>query len=294
MEGVKLIGGRGAIALALVASALALGLSQAADAGRTQPPIYAALGDSYTSAPGILPLAPESPPQCGRSSNNYPHLVAKALELSLTDASCAGAKTEDFTGSQSPGQAPQFDALRRSTKVVSISMGGNDEALFVTLAGGCTIADAGLPNVGAPCESQYEAFVDEAFALGRPPREAAFAQVRRRSPRAKLFIVGYPEVMPSNGYCPSAIPWTTGDMKWFREITVRLNASLSRWAQANDATFVDTFTPSRGHNACEATGTRWIEPMIDSLTGVPLHPNVTGVEREALEVAAAMKHAGVR
>jgi hypothetical protein len=279
-----------ASALASAALAIALALPQAATAATPQ---YAALGDSYTSDPGILPLAPGAPQQCGQSAHDYPHLVAAALKLQLTDASCAGAKTEDFTGSQSPGQRPQFDALHRSTKVVSVSMGGNDEALFVTLLAGCTIVDAGRPNVGAPCERQYENFVDEAFAQGQPPREAALAQVRRRSPKAKLFVVGYPEVAPSDGYCPAAIPWTTGDLKWFREVTVRINAASSRWAHANDATFVDTFTPSKGHNACEALGTRWIEPLIGSLTGVPLHPNVTGVEHEALDVGEAMKRAGI-
>jgi hypothetical protein len=280
-----------ATALTLVACALALVLPQAASAAAPQ---YAALGDSYTSAPGILPLAPGAPPQCGQSARNYPHLIAAALKLSLTDASCAGAKTENFTNSQSPGQGPQFDALHRSTKIVSVSMGGNDEALFVTLLAGCSVADAGRPNVGAPCESQYEAFVNEAFAQSQAPREAAFAQIHRRSPKAKLLIVGYPEIMPSNGYCPAAIPWTTGDMKWFREVTVRINAASNRWAHAHDATFVDTFTPSKGHNACEAIGTRWIEPLIGSLTGVPLHPNMTGVEHAALDVGTAMKRAEIR
>jgi hypothetical protein len=277
-------------ASALAAVAFALLLPQAGSAAAPQ---YAALGDSYTSAPGILPLAPGAPPQCGQSAHDYPHLIAAALKLSLTDASCAGAKTEDFTEPQSPGQSPQLDALHRTTKVVSVSMGGNDEALFVTLLAGCSIADAGRPNVGAPCESQYENFVDEAFAQGQGPREAAFAQVHVRSPKAKLFVVGYPEVTPSNGYCPAAIRWTTGDLKWFREVTVRINAASSRWAHANDATFVDTFTPSKGHNACEALGARWIEPLIGSLTGVPLHPNVTGVEHEALDVGEAMKRAGI-
>ncbi|HTA06603.1 MAG TPA: SGNH/GDSL hydrolase family protein [Solirubrobacteraceae bacterium] len=280
-----------ALVLAALAPAFALLLPQAAGAAAPQ---YAALGDSYTSAPGILPLAPASPPQCGQSARNYPHLIATALKLSLTDASCAGAKTENFTNSQSPGQGPQFDALHRSTKVVSVSMGGNDEALFVTLLAGCSVADAGRPNVGAPCESQYEAFVNEAFAQSQAPREAALAQIHRHSPKAKLFVVGYPEVMPSSGYCPAAIPWTTGDLKWFREVTVRINNALGRWAQAHGATFVDTFTPSKGHNACEALGTRWIEPLIGSLTGVPLHPNVTGVEHEALDVGTAMKQAGIR
>jgi hypothetical protein len=40
---------------------------------------YVALGDSYTSGPGVLPYVPTAPPECGQSELNYPHLVASAL-----------------------------------------------------------------------------------------------------------------------------------------------------------------------------------------------------------------------
>ncbi len=114
------------------------------------------------------------------------------------------------------------------------------------------------------------------------------------SPHAKIFVVGYPEITPVSGYCPTAMPWTTGDLKWFHNrVEKRGNTRMKREAKANDAIFVDTFTPSAGHNACEPVGVRWIEPLFGSLTGVAVHPNALGQEHDALDVEQAMLAHGV-
>jgi hypothetical protein len=280
------------VLLVLAIGALALAVPSAAGAAQTS---YVALGDSYTSAFGVMPLAPTAPPECGQSTLNYPHLVASALNLSLTDVSCGGAKTENFTVAQYPDQPPQFDALSPTTEAISVGMGGNDNNLFVSLLADCTSTDAGQPNVGAPCKKKYEPLVKKTLEEDVAPGEKAYAEIHALSPNAKLLIVGYPEITPQNGYCPTAIPWTTGDLKWFRDgVTARGNALLRRLARAHNATFVNTFGPSKGHNACEPVGTRWIEPLIGSLTGVPVHPNATGEEHAAVDLEKAMHKAGIR
>ena len=81
--------------------------------------------------PGVTPPSATAPPECGQSERNYPHLVAAALNLSLTDISCGGAKTENFTVAQFPPNQPaQFSALTPTTEVITTSMGGNDDNLF--------------------------------------------------------------------------------------------------------------------------------------------------------------------
>lgn len=52
--------------------------------------------------------------------------------------------------------------------------------------------------------------------------------------------------------------------------------------------------PSEGHNLCRPVGTRWIEPLLGSLTGVPVHPNAIGEENDAFDVERAMLTHGVR
>jgi hypothetical protein len=277
--------------LALLAAVCAAVPSVAAAAGAS----YVAMGDSYTSGPGVLPPSPTAPADCGQSAANYPHLVAAALNLSLTDVSCGGAKTEDFTVAQFPDQPPQFNALGSSTEVVTVGMGGNDNNLFATVLTDCTVLDSGKPNEGAPCRKQLARYVNETFAADKGPQEAALAEIHVLAPKAKVFVVGYPEVTPEEGYCPTAIPWTTGDLKWFRDnVQKKGNGLIKKGAKANGAIFVDTFKPSAGHNACEAVGVRWIEPLFGSLTGVPVHPNALGEENDAFAVELAMLRNGVR
>jgi hypothetical protein len=279
------------IMLVLVVGALSAWLPSVASASGLP---YVAMGDSYTAGPGITPVSPTAPADCGQSNVNYPHLVASVLRLSLTDVSCSGAKTENFTVAQFPDQPPQFNALGPSTKVVTIGMGGNDGNLFGTLVEGCTALDFGQPNTGAPCQEHFEAFVTKVREENIAPQEAALREVHALAPRAKVFLVGYPEITPVNGYCPTAIPWTTGDLRWFNlDVQRRGNATLAREAILNGDTYVDTFTPSIGHNACEPVGKRWIEPLFGSLTGVAVHPNALGQEHDAFDVGLTLLLHGV-
>jgi hypothetical protein len=281
---------RRGLAIALFAA----GLCAALPAGAAASAGYVAMGDSYTAGPGILPYEEGAPAGCARSTENYPHLVARALGLSLTDISCSGAKTEDEEVSQLEGQPPQDDALGESTRVVSLGMGGNDNNLFGTLLLGCTETDLSTSGK-APCKAKYEGFVQSSFAADKGPEEAALRRIKELAPNAKVFVVGYPEIAPAHGVCPLQIPWTEGDLKWFRtKVEKAGNKMIKEGAKANGATFVETFKPSEGHNACQAAGTRWIEPLIGSLTGVPVHPNATGEENDAYDVERAMLNHGIR
>jgi hypothetical protein len=286
----RTIRGRRSVALiALVGALAALSPAVANAAG----PSYVAMGDSYTAAPGVLPPSGFFP-KCGQSLANYPHLVAGALNLELTDVSCGGAATENFTKSQYPGLEPQFSALSTATEVVTVSMGGNDGALFGTLVQRCTELDFGKPNVGAPCQEHEEGFVTTTREKFKPIEEKALAEIHTLAPNAKVFFVGYPDITPANGYCPSAMPWTTEDLRWFRnQVQLVGNETLRHEAENTGAVFVDTFPHSIGHDVCQPPGVRWIEPLFGSLTGVPVHPNAMGEEQDALAVEKAMIQNGV-
>jgi GDSL-like Lipase/Acylhydrolase family len=281
-----------ALALSIILGALCALPGAASAAGAK----YVAMGDSYTSGPGITPYAPTAPADCGQSEKNYPHLVASALNLALTDVSCGGAKTENFTVAQHEDQPPQFNALGEETEVVTIGMGGNDHNVFGTLLEGCTRTDYYEKRAGkAPCAAEYEGFVKKAFEEDKPAQEQALKEVHLLAPKAKVFVVGYPEIAPAHGICPTQIPWYEGDLKWFHSKVEKAgNKMIKAGAKANGAIFVDTWKPSEGHNACQAPGTRWIEPLAGSLTGVPVHPNATGEEQDAFDVEQAMLNNGVR
>ena len=54
---------------------------------------YVAMGSSYAAGPGILPVEHWGAMRSGR---NYPHQVAQALSLRLTDVTCSGATTSNI------------------------------------------------------------------------------------------------------------------------------------------------------------------------------------------------------
>jgi hypothetical protein len=282
---------------ALLAGSLGAGLLGAGSLGASAsaaPANYVALGDSYTSGPLITPSAPGAPAACLQSSANYPHLVAAADGLHLTDRSCSGARAADMTTAQHSNQPAQFDALNAATDVVTIGIGGNDHGLFLGAVVTCSAIDALDPfGVGSPCRSAEASTYSNGVAADAATLGSAFARIHVLAPNARVFVVGYPDILPQSGSCYSKIPLTSGDVSYLNGIETELNTTLQRQAAAHGATYVDTYTPSIGHDLCQASGTRWIEPPIPGADAAPLHPDAAGEAADARAVEAAFSAAGL-
>jgi len=116
------------LALAGVVCALAAaGTAQAAPATLAAAD-YVALGSSYGSGPGLLPIVDL---RCMRSEADYAHRVADRYHLGLADVTCGGATTANIltTGQRLSGGVtvpPQIDAVTRSARLVTVTIGGND------------------------------------------------------------------------------------------------------------------------------------------------------------------------
>lgn len=269
-------------------------------AGSQTTPTYVALGDSYTAGP-LIPNQLDNPLGCLRSSNNYPHLAAATLGLSLTDMSCSGATTADMTTSQNVtiGTNPaQFSALSSTTDVVSLGIGGNDLGFSSIIENCAALTPWGPTPDGITCKSHYDAngvdqLAAQVTALG--PKIAGVLQgIHHLAPVAKVFVVGYPDILPtnSNGCWPS-MPLTETDVPYLNSVENDLNSMLATESQANGATFVNTYTASEPHNACTPEGTRWVEPIIPDSLAAPVHPNATGEAAMAGMLESAMRSAGI-
>jgi len=70
---------------------------------------------------------------------------------------------------------------------------------------------------------------------------------------------------------------------------VQLNAALAAQAGSAGAAFVDTYTPSIGHDACQLPGTRWVEPVLPLAPAAPVHPNAMGMAGMAAAVLQALR-----
>ncbi|WP_461017018.1 SGNH/GDSL hydrolase family protein [Streptomyces daliensis] len=283
------------LAAALVGTALSA--SSAATAVAAQPSAdgrYVALGDSFTAGPGIADQDPDSG-LCARSDKNYPSLLAAGTGVSsFTDVSCSGAVTGSMTASQF-GKPPQFDALRADDELVTLGIGGND-AGFAGIIATCVLLAAFDPE-GAPCEKHYTSGgtdqLEEDILAVEPKIAATLKGIHERAPKAHVVVVGYPVILPeSRTECapdnPNRNAVAEGDAPYLNEKHRLLNTVIARQAEANGATFVDTYRPSLGHDACQAPGDRWMEGIWDVRNGAPVHPNGLGMRAMADAVLAAL------
>lgn len=279
-------------ALAAVTGIAALGLGAGPAAADTKAPLrYVALGDSYSAGSGVLPLDRGAPLICARTSLNYPHLLAASTGAQLTDVTCGGAQTKDFTTSQYPGVAPQFDALKNDTELVTLTIGGNDNNTFINAILACGSAGVLSGGKGSPCKDNYgDKFKDEIESKTYPAIKASLNQIKARSPEAKVAILGYPWITPAKAVpgCFAKLPIAEGDVPYLRDVQTHLNGAAQRAAQETGATFVDLAAASDAHDACRPVGQRWIEPVLFGTNFVPVHPNALGEAGMAKEAAKAL------
>jgi hypothetical protein len=122
------------------------------------------------------------------------------------------------------------------------------------------------------------------------PKVASVLQgIHQKAPNAKVLIVGYPDGLPVDGSnCWPIVPITAGDITYFNSLEQRLNQVIANQASANNATFVDTWNSSIGHDACKLPGVAWVNGIVPNSVAYPLHPNQMGEQNMANQVLAAL------
>lgn len=278
---------------------------------------YVSLGDSWSAdvvfldAHGV-PDDTHVPIDCAQSHVNYPKLVAKELAIPVhRDATCGSATTDHFAGPQSlplgGTNPPQYDRLTRRTDLVTVGIGGND-AGFAGAALSCisllpieTIPMDLLPLPDLPvplfstktlpvggCKRYFTAGGVDRLAVAIERSEIklvrAFRRIHQISPRARILAVNYLAAVPKQG-CWPIVPVTDGDMAYLHATFLKLNAMVARAARRGGAELVDTFTPTLGHDMCQAPNVRYAEALGPSVNdpalGVPAHPNSAGARAQA-------------
>jgi len=250
---------------------------------------YVALGDSYSAASGVLPVDPTSP-LCLRSTADYPHVIATRIGARLTDVTCGAAETQDLEKSQYPGVDPQLDAVLRRTQLVTMTIGGNDNNTFIGAIVKCGAAGLSTLGQGSPCRDMYgNRFRHDIRHTTYPALVKALRAVHRKAPQARVAILGYPWILPPTDGCFDKMPVAEGDVPYLRRVQATLNNAVRRAAAATGSTYVDLSRVSEGHDACQAQGVRWIEPVLQGTNPVVVHPNALG-ERHLAKRAIKVLH----
>ena len=287
---------------------------------------YVALGDSYSAGYGLSDPTGLPTTACVQSARDYPHRIAARFGLALRDRTCAGATSSDVTtGHQFRGVPPQIRSLSARTRLVTLTIGGNDADLFGTAASCLALSPTGPVFSGrdAPScrstlvhdgEDELGVKIESRVALGIADTLAA---VRRAAPNAVVVFLGYPAIFPDAAHTPedgcfrSAIdlgtltgsfpsdsfPFTDTDVRYLHRVQARLDEVSRRAAAAAGVRFVDVFSSTQAHSAC-ATRKSYVAGVsldgtsnlrrIDLRAGA-LHPNERGVAYLTRRVAAAVR-----
>lgn len=274
----------GVLLVALALSATGCSTGGAVDADLPDPIVdtevttridYVALGDSFSAGPFIGTMRTD-PTGCARSRDNYPAFLADWLDVaSYTDVTCSAAVTADLyapmTMFDGKTTGPQLDAVSAATDLVTIGMGGNDFAIYDSLI---------KCQDGAPCPVA-DLTADARKVAGRIER--AVGRIQEAAPDAAIYVVGYPDILPTEGDC-RAVGVTADVLGPVAEIGGHLNASLKKGATAAGASYVDMEAVSEGHDVC-ARGRAWVNgPRFRAGIAAPFHPKVNGMRAVAAEV----------
>jgi lysophospholipase L1-like esterase len=259
---------------ALLCCLTALVSAGPARAETTTPPDqsrYAALGDSYSAGYGAGDyLTDEASLRCARSRNAYPMLLSDADSRldNVEFVACSGAYTADLV-------AGQLDVLDSYTRVVTLTIGGNDAGFTVLLGclqnGTCSDNQAALQarvDAGLKALAGSKAYTAEG---GRKVTSLVkvISAIHARAPKADIFLAGYPELFGYQKTCPVS----AASRLWVNTQTERLNVVIAASALASrlkgiDATYVGVVAGFDGHGVCDRSSS-WVATDV-------MHPTQTG------------------
>lgn len=278
-----------AIAAAAFIAALLPPSARAAN-GPTVPPgsRYVAMGSSFASGPGVT--QPADPGRCMRSADNYAHQLARKRDLRLVDVTCGGATTAHILGAWGE-LPPQVDALTPDTRLVTVTIGGNDlNYIGGLLRASCLGAHDAKPSpicryfAGGSHQTADRASGapdNKAWSQAEAGLEQIVREVRRRAPAARLVFVDYFTVLPEDQLC-SQTPLPQAAATQARDTAMRLAQLTAEVARRNHVEIIRMSELSRDHDACSKTP--WVTGFIAPPGAnhfMPYHPNLAGMTAAA-------------
>lgn len=254
---------------------------------------YVNLGSSFAAGSGIGPASPGGAARCGQSARNYASLLADQLHLSLDDVSCGGARTEHILKpwNEIP---PQINAVSDITRLVTVTVGGNDVSYVTNLFANSCPRDGEFTLNGRvmPC-FQKKAIAEEDFTQLEASLRQIAREISARAPQAQVIFVQYVTLVPDR-LC-AAVPLSQDEADRIRLIGERLAKVTATVAEESGAMVLPADQLSIGNTVCDA------EPWSigasltpDNAEGMPWHPNARGHEVIADQLREMLDHPASR
>jgi lysophospholipase L1-like esterase len=233
---------------------------------------YVALGSSIASGFGIS----EQSTDCGRSSRDYGQLIAAHYHLKLTDVSCGAAVIAHVVDTPQGTNPPQISALSPDTKLVTVSVGGNDINYNGTAVG------CGDPATVCSAPATLDA---NAAKVG-PDLRNMIEKIKAASPSAIIVFVTYPREVP-DGTC-AALSFTDAEAAVVRDMGARLERIFVDFSkQEPGVVFVDPYVAPGDHTGCAPAAERWTAGHVPD-DGFAYHPTALGHEVMARMIEDAL------
>lgn len=252
---------------------------------------YVALGSSMAAGPGIRPAVAGAPWVAGRSTRNYPHLVARALGLELVDVTFSGATTSHLLTEPQHGAPPQVESLDGSETLVTITIGGNDVG-YVPLLMAATLmpwAARLVPPIGALFDGHKR---QQALDRVEAALRAVGTAVRERAPRARVLFVDYLTLLPPAGSRAGRLPGHVVELA--RHIADELERHTATAAAATGCGIVRAGQASRDHHPWSAQPWTVGAGLPLPWRPWPFHPNAAGMAAVAELVTAQLAGPGIQ
>lgn len=271
-----------AVATLLVAAAPATAAGSNGSAQLKPGDKYVALGSSFASGPAIPEVADAA---CLRSSNDYPNLVARKLKLALTDVSCGSATTDSILTQNQKAAPPQIEAVTPDTKLVTVTIGGNDVGYTAT-----NLICSGDAGEGKECLGTDVQPTDIETNLAALPAklDATLQAIKDAAPNATIVVLPYLRVLPAVATpCPPSVPMSTPTLSYLEGFSDKLHTAIKDAATRAKVMFVDSYRP-KGHDACASEASRWVEGAQPASPAFAFHPNAAGMKAQAKMIVAAL------
>lgn len=250
---------------------------------------YLALGDSYTSGEGAFDYLSGTDTDenvCHLSANSYPLLLKRDLfsDIGGHSVACSGAVINDV-GSTSPsyrGQVkgvatleelqraqsalldsimtnylPGYVAQQRFARqyqpaVITVSVGGDDIG-FGDIVQNCVMPHVSLHLSDSDCYSTYEDRLELTKLVDRtvPRWTSLYKQLTAEAPGARVYAIGYPEVVSDTGNCALNAHLGKNELELAEELIDYLNNGIRQAASKAGVTYVDIGQALAGHRLCE-------------------------------------------
>lgn len=226
---------------------------------------WVAMGDSYASGQGANEYFGGD---CRRSWHAYWALLRGRLRHGIVSpeenfVACSGATTDAV-------HANQLGALDPTTRLVTLSVGGNDLG-FSDVMTICVVQGGSLCEIA----------IRDHFGRGdlralRSKLKRLYREIRGRATSATVLVLGYPFLVPRN-YVDGCGKLADSHARMLNRAATRINASIRRAiGNRRGFRFVSLIRSFLPHPACNEEATDWINSLVETDRQESFHPNAAG------------------